>query len=56
MIGGVLVLLGAVWIGQGLGMLPGQLMSGHPQWAAAGLVLAGLGVVLLWRTTRPAAR
>ena len=47
-IGGVLVLLGAVWIGQGVGLLPGSFMTGQLQWAIVGLVLLAIGVWLVW--------
>ncbi|HVQ22914.1 MAG TPA: hypothetical protein VMT36_06550 [Candidatus Saccharimonadia bacterium] len=46
-IGGVLIVAGAVWIGQGLGIIPGSFMSGDPFWAAAGGVALVVGVVLV---------
>jgi MYXO-CTERM domain-containing protein len=39
--------VGAVWIGQGLGYIPGSFMSGDPFWAAMGALLAMAGVVLI---------
>jgi hypothetical protein len=47
-IGTVLVLLGAVWILQGLNVLPGSFMTGQVFWAGAGLVtlLVGLGLLV----------
>ena len=54
---GVLVLLvGLVWIGQGINVLPGSMMSGHPIYALIGLVVGAIGVWLLVssRTTRTA--
>ena len=50
--GGILVLLGLVWIGQGLNILGGSSMSGHSQYAVLGLVVATLGCWLLWRTVQ----
>ncbi len=47
-IGVLLVLVGAVWIGQGLGLLPGSFMTGQLQWAIVGLVLLAIGLWLLW--------
>jgi hypothetical protein len=45
---GVLALLvGGVWIGQGLGYIPGSFMSGDPFWAAMGVLLAIAGVALI---------
>ena len=35
----VLGLLGLVWLGQGLGYLPGSFMSGSQFWATVGTVL-----------------
>jgi hypothetical protein len=47
-IGGVLLLLlGIVWIGQGLDLIKGSGMSGHGQWGVAGVVVALFGVWLL---------
>jgi uncharacterized membrane protein len=45
-IGVVLIAAGVVWIGQGLGIIPGSFMSGDPFWAAAGGVALSVGVVL----------
>jgi hypothetical protein len=47
-VGTVLGLLGAVWILQGLNVLPGSFMTGQPFWAGAGLVtlLVGLGLLV----------
>ncbi len=42
-------LLGVFWIGQGVGLLPGSLMSGQTFWALAGVVVLGVAVVLAWR-------
>jgi hypothetical protein len=52
-IGGIIcVLVGAGWIGQGVGLLPGTLMSGQLMWAVIGLVLVVVGVWLLWSFAR----
>jgi hypothetical protein len=54
------MLIGAVWILQGSGILPGSAMSGDVFWArvgaavlVAGAVACGLG---LWLGTRPGPR
>jgi len=44
----VCLLIGLVWIGQGIGLLPGSFMTGQTQWAVIGLALAALGAWLLW--------
>ncbi len=50
---GLMILIGAVWILQGLNVLPGSFMTGHIQWAINGAVLAALGVALLaWSRRR----
>ena len=47
--GALLGLLGLVWIGQGLGYLPGSFMTGRPEWARNGalMLLIGAGMVVL---------
>jgi len=55
-VGVIAVLLGLVWIGQGLGALRGSMMSGHPGYALLGVVVALVGVWLLWATVRLRAR
>jgi len=45
-IGGVLILLGLVWVFQGFGLLPGSVMSGHRRWVLIGGAVALVGVVL----------
>lgn len=58
-VGIVMILLGTVWMLQGVGVLPGSFMSGDPFWArvGSGLMIAGLVVVgigyLLGRNRRP---
>jgi hypothetical protein len=50
-------LVGAVWLAQGLGLLPGSgFMDGDLRWAVAGAVLLGLGLataISVWRTRGP---
>jgi uncharacterized membrane protein len=46
-IGALLIAAGAIWIGQGMGVIPGSFMSGDPFWAAAGGVALVVGVVLV---------
>ncbi len=55
-VGVIAVLLGLVWIGQGLGALRGSMMSGHSGYALLGVVVALAGVWLLWATVRLRAR
>ena len=51
-IGVVALLVGLLWIGQGLGYLPGSFMTGASEWFWIGLVVAVVGVVLLVRGLR----
>ena len=50
--GGVLLLLGILWIAQGLNIVRGSGMSGHGIFAILGLVAAVVGIALLWSLTR----
>ena len=46
-LGGLLVVVGAVWTFQGLGYLEGSAMTGVDTWAMIGPIVAGLGVALV---------
>jgi uncharacterized membrane protein HdeD (DUF308 family) len=46
-LGGVLVLLGAIWFLQGINLLPGSFMTGQIQWAINGGIALVVGIVLL---------
>lgn len=48
----VLGVVGTVWIGQGMGILPGSFMTGDRFWAVAGIVAVGAGVYVAWDTLR----
>ena len=48
MIAGVLLLLmGGVWILQGINVLPGSFMTGQTKWAVYGTITAAIGIVLI---------
>jgi hypothetical protein len=47
-VGAILVLLGLLWIGQGLNLIAGSMMSGQTMWVVIGIVVALVGVWLLW--------
>lgn len=53
-LGALLILAGAVWIGQGLNLIQGSSMSGSAFWAAVGAIclVAGLGL-LSWPWRQP---
>lgn len=46
-VGAIAVLVGAVWIGQGAGLIPGSFMTGSRMWFEIGVIVAVVGVVLL---------
>ena len=53
-VGAVLILAGAVWILQGVNILPGSFMSGNPTYAGLGVVSAVVGIVILvWANRKP---
>jgi hypothetical protein len=57
-LGVLLVLLGSVWVLQGINVLPGSFMSGQMRWAVRGgiLIFAGLaGLVWANRKRKSAA-
>jgi hypothetical protein len=47
-VGVLLVLLGSIWLLQGINVLPGSFMSGQTRWAVRGgiLVVGGLAALL----------
>jgi hypothetical protein len=54
----LMLLVGAVWIGQGLGYIKGSFMTGDMHWFWIGVVVAALGVIVAALTllTRPRPR
>ena len=48
----LLVLMGGIWILQGINILPGSYMSGDPQWAINGTVTALIGAGMFWFVNR----
>ncbi len=51
-LGAIVVLVGAVWAGQGANLIPGSFMTGDRLWLLIGLVAVVLGVVLMVRGVR----
>ncbi len=51
-IGALLILVGIIWTLQGLGYLPGSVMSGVTMWAVIGPVVALVGILLVVRGSR----
>jgi hypothetical protein len=50
--GVLLVLIGAVWILQGINVLPGSFMTGQLQWAIYGAITCLVGCGVLWLAGR----
>ena len=46
-VGALLVLMGGVWILQGINVLPGSFMTGQTKWAVYGGITAVIGIVLI---------
>ena len=51
-VGILLILVGIVWILQGLNILPGSVMSGRPVYSVLGLGVAVVGVIVLLYSRR----
>jgi hypothetical protein len=47
------LLIGIVFSGQGLGLIPGSFMTGRAEWAAIGGTMAAVAVLGLWWLARP---
>ena len=48
----LLILMGGVWILQGLSVLPGTFMRGNPQWVINGIITVLVGAGLFWFANR----
>ena len=51
-VAGVIGAVGLIFIGQGLGWIPGSYMSGDPTWAVVGAVMVVIAAVLIRRGRR----
>lgn len=49
----LMVLMGAVWTGQGLGYIEGSFMTGSTTWAVVGPITAAAGLALTYLARRP---
>lgn len=47
LLGLVALVVGAVWIGQGLNLIPGSFMTGNRMWFFIGIVVVLAGIVML---------
>ena len=56
-IGVLMVLLGGIWILQGMNVLLGSFMSGQPRWAVRGGILVFAGIVAIaWANRKRSSR
>ena len=55
-LGAIGILVGAVWILQGAGVLPGSFMTGQRMWLIIGIVVAIVGLALAYNGIRRPAR
>jgi hypothetical protein len=46
-VGVVAILIGLLWVGQGLNLIPGSFMTGDPKWFVIGAVLTLAGILLV---------
>jgi hypothetical protein len=51
-VGGILVLFGAIWFLQGINVLPGSFMNGQIRWAVYRGIAVAAGTSLLLATNR----
>jgi hypothetical protein len=51
-VGLLLVLVGGIWVLQGINVLPGSFMTGQTRWAVYGGIAMAAGIVLLLRANR----
>jgi hypothetical protein len=51
-VGGLMVLMGVVWLLQGVGILPGSFMTGQPFWAVMGTIFLVVGGLLVFAGLR----
>jgi hypothetical protein len=51
-LGAIAILVGAVWILQGAGVLPGSFMTGQRMWLYIGIIVAIVGLALAYNGFR----
>jgi hypothetical protein len=55
-VGIIAILVGAVWILQGMGVLPGSFMTGQRLWLVIGIIVGIIGLALAYNGIRRPAR
>ena len=46
-LGVIAVIGGVIWVGQGMGLIPGSFMTGDRTWLVIGLIVGVVGIVLI---------
>jgi hypothetical protein len=46
-LGLIAVVVGLIWVGQGIGLIPGSFMTGDTKWFVIGLIVAVVGIIVL---------
>ena len=46
-VGVIALILGGIWTGQGMNLIPGSFMTGSRMWLSIGLILAVVGIILI---------
>ena len=46
-VGLIALILGGVWAGQGMNLIPGSFMTGSRTWLSIGLIIAIVGIILI---------
>jgi hypothetical protein len=52
-VGVIALIIGGVFAGQGLNLIPGSFMTGNRMWLGIGLVMAVVGVIVILLGVRP---
>ncbi len=46
-LGLIAMVVGLIWVGQGIGLIPGSFMTGDTKWLVIGLIVAVVGIIVL---------
>lgn len=46
-VGVIALILGGVWVGQGMNLIPGSFMTGSRMWLSIGFIVAVVGIILI---------
>jgi hypothetical protein len=45
-VGVIAIVVGVIWVGQGMGLIPGSFMTGDTKWLIIGIIVGVVGIVL----------